>query len=83
MDIGIVTQDATAKGAADSNARQSAQVIELLKSVVPAASIRTINFSVNPNYRFPKEGGPPAGIGSNRECTENHRGGDRGGSEQY
>jgi hypothetical protein len=30
---------------------------------VPPANIKTINFSINPNYQYPKDGGAPAIIG--------------------
>ncbi|HVW84611.1 MAG TPA: SIMPL domain-containing protein, partial [Bryobacteraceae bacterium] len=59
MDIGVVTQDATARAVADRNAKQSAQLIDQLKTVIRAAEIKTINYSVNPNYRYPKDA-PPA-----------------------
>ncbi len=59
MDIGVISQAANAKAAADLNAKQSNVVIEALRAIVPATNIKTVNFSVNPNYEYPKNGGPP------------------------
>ena len=53
----------TSQGAAEANAKQSNAVLEQLRKLVPAANIRTVNFSVNPNYKYPAEGGPPAVLG--------------------
>lgn len=63
LDIGVITQDATAKGASDSNARQSNAVADQLRALVPATNIKTVNFSVNPNYRYPSGGGTPTILG--------------------
>jgi uncharacterized protein len=58
FDIGVVTQAATAKAAADQNSRQSDALIHELNAAFPSATIKGINFSVNPNYQYPKEGVP-------------------------
>ena len=63
MDIGVITQGATSKAATDANAKKSSAVVAQLRALVPAANIKTINFSVNPNYRFPNAGGPPVVLG--------------------
>jgi hypothetical protein len=63
MDVGVISQGATSQMASDSNARQSNVVIEALRKIVPPANIKTINFSINPNYQYPKDGGAPAIIG--------------------
>lgn len=67
LDIGIVVQASTPKAATDRNAAQTSVVIQQLRTIVPSADIKTINFSVDPNYRYPKEGGPPtiAGYSAN------------------
>jgi uncharacterized protein YggE len=57
MDIGVISQGTTSQAATELNARQSNAVIEQLRKIVPPANIKTINFSVNPNYQYPKEGG--------------------------
>jgi uncharacterized protein YggE len=59
MDIGVITQGTTSQAASDLNAKQSSAVIEQLRTFVAPANIKTINFSVNPNYQFPNEGGTP------------------------
>src|SRR5215218_1665968 len=53
MDVGVISQASTSHAAAEANARQSNAVLEQLRKLVPAANIRTINFSVNPNYKYP------------------------------
>jgi len=63
IDIGVITQGATAEAASDANAKQAQAVIDQLKSAAPAAVIKTVNFSINPNYRYPKDGGTPTILG--------------------
>ena len=60
MDVGVISQGATSQAAADANAKQSSAVVEQLRKMVPAGSIKTVNFSVNPNYQYPKDGSPPS-----------------------
>jgi uncharacterized protein len=60
LDIGVVTQATTAEAAASQNATQSRAVLDKLRGVLgPKADIRTISYSVNPNYQYPREGGKP------------------------
>lgn len=58
FDIGVVTQASTAKAAADQNASQSNILMRELKAALPSATIKGLNFSVNPNYEYPREGTP-------------------------
>ena len=58
FDIGVVTQASTAKEATDQNDTQSKALIRELRSAFPSASVKSINFSVNPNYHYPPEGPP-------------------------
>jgi uncharacterized protein YggE len=58
FDIGVVTQAPTAKAAADQNATQSATLVKQLTASFPSAVINTINYSVNPNYRYPQNSAP-------------------------
>jgi uncharacterized protein YggE len=58
FDIGVVTQATTPKAATDLNTKQSDALIHELKVALPSATINGINFSVNPNYLYPKEGAP-------------------------
>jgi hypothetical protein len=64
IDIGVVTQAATAQAAGAQNARQLETVLaELRKALGPAADIRTASYSLHPNYRHPRDGGQPAVTG--------------------
>ncbi len=63
IDIGVVTQGATAQAASDANSKQANSVIDQLKAAAPGATIKTVNLSVNPNYRYAKEGGTPTILG--------------------
>ena len=58
FDIGVVTQASTAKAAADQNATQSDTLVKQLTATFPAAVINTVNYSVNPNYRYPQNSAP-------------------------
>ena len=58
FDIGIVTQGSSAKAATDENTRQSDALVRELSAAFPKASIKGINFSVNPNYQYPQGGTP-------------------------
>jgi uncharacterized protein YggE len=58
FDIGVMTQAATAKAASDENTRQSSALVRELTAAFPAASIRGLNFSVNPSYQYPQGGAP-------------------------
>ena len=60
IDIGVVTQAKTAQAASAANATQFTEVINALKKIAGAgAEIQTVSYSVQPNYRYPKEGGTP------------------------
>lgn len=58
FDIGVITQGPTAKAAADQNATQSNALVKQLGAALPAANVKAINFSVNPNYQYPRDGVP-------------------------
>jgi hypothetical protein len=58
FDIGVVTQAAAAKDATDQNASRSSGLVQELKAAFPSATIKAVNFSVNPNYQYPREGTP-------------------------
>ena len=59
LDIGVVTQGATAQAAGADNASQLNSVLGRLRGLGPAAEIKTVNYSMTPNYRYPKDGGQP------------------------
>ncbi len=60
VQIGVVTQAATAQAAAADNARQLDAVLAALRKVMGTdAAIRTVGYSVRPEMRYPREGGTP------------------------
>jgi uncharacterized protein YggE len=66
IDIGVTTEAPTAQAAAQQNAKQLSDVLaELKKMLPPAATVETVSYSVNPNYRYPRDGGKPAISGYN------------------
>ncbi|HKY03306.1 MAG TPA: SIMPL domain-containing protein, partial [Blastocatellia bacterium] len=51
IDVGVVTQAPNAKNAADENARKVDAVLAALRKVLgPEAEIKTVGYSLNPNY---------------------------------
>src|SRR5215216_6298793 len=60
IDIGVVTQAQTAQDAASQNAQKVEAVLAALrKAIGAAADIKTVGYSLNPNYRYPERGGQP------------------------
>jgi uncharacterized protein len=60
LHIGVVTQAQTAQSAATQNAQRLDTVLaELRRALAPEAEIKTISYSLHPNYRYPREGGAP------------------------
>src|SRR5215471_7103753 len=60
LHIGVITQGQTAEAAGSQNARQSSSVIAELKQAVGSnGEIKTVGYSLNPNYRYPRDGGTP------------------------
>jgi uncharacterized protein YggE len=68
FDIGVLAEAATAKAASDRSSGQSSALIHELRAAFPSATIDNINFSVNPNYRYPPSG-PPAIAGYTASST--------------
>lgn len=59
VDIGVVTQTATAQEAATQNARQVDQVIAQLRKALPAGTeIQTVGYSLHPVYRHARDAAP-------------------------
>ncbi len=58
LDIGVVTQAPSTEAASAQNTQRVATITQSLRALVPAADIKTINLSINPNFRYPKEGAP-------------------------
>src|SRR5215831_14420154 len=60
IDATVTTQGMTAQAASSQNATQSATVLSALTQLLGAgANIKTINYSVTPNYTYPPNGGIP------------------------
>jgi uncharacterized protein YggE len=60
IDIGVTTQAQTAQTAAANNAQRLETVLaELRRDLGAGAEIKTVSYSLNPDYRYPKEGGKP------------------------
>ncbi len=60
IEIAVVTQARTAQAAAADNARRLNTVLaDLRNGLSSSAEIKTTGYSVNPDYRYPKEGGSP------------------------
>ena len=57
LDIGLLSQAQTSQAAADQNAAKSKQFVTQLQSLIAPGGINSVNLSINPNYRYPKEGG--------------------------
>lgn len=60
LDVGVISQGPTSEAASAVNATRSKTVIDTLRGLLPSANIQTVNFSVNPNYEYPKDGSPPS-----------------------
>lgn len=70
IDIGVVTQAQTAQAAAGQNANATDAVVRQLKQAIgTAGSIRTVNYSLHPDYRYPQGGGKPQIIGYSANNT--------------
>ena len=60
IDIGVVAQARNAPDAAKENAEKLSRVMtELKKLLGKTDEIKTASYSLNPNYRYPREGGKP------------------------
>ncbi|MGA8761622.1 MAG: SIMPL domain-containing protein [Candidatus Sulfotelmatobacter sp.] len=58
FDIGVVTQATTPQAAGDQNASQSNALVRELNAAFPSATAKGIDFSINPNYQYPRDGAP-------------------------
>jgi uncharacterized protein len=60
IDIGVMTQAQVAESAATQNAQRLDAVLREMRNILGSdADIKTINYSISPNYIYPKEGGQP------------------------
>jgi len=70
IEIGVLTQASSAEAAAARNAAQTTAVLSKLGSIVGiAGSLRTANYSLNPNLRYTPNGGSPTIDGYNANNT--------------
>jgi len=61
IDIGVTTQAQDSEAAASQNAaRLSAVLTAVRRAAGPGAQLTTTEYSINPNYTYPRRGGPPA-----------------------
>ena len=64
IDFGVTTQGPTAQAAGAQNAKQFEAVLAALrKALGPSAEVKTVNYSLQPEYKYPKEGGKPQIVG--------------------
>src|SRR5450759_1024646 len=64
IDIGVVTQGATAQDASTQNATRLSAVLTALQAVLGLmGDIRTVNYTLTPNYNYPPNGGTPTLLG--------------------
>jgi uncharacterized protein YggE len=60
IDIGVTTQSSRSREAATRNAQAVASVHKALeRELGSAATMRTISYTLNPDYRYPGDGGKP------------------------
>ena len=60
IEIGVITQGATALTVAEQNAKQTDVVLADLRRVLGGSKqLKTTNYSVRPNYQYPKPGAAP------------------------
>jgi uncharacterized protein YggE len=60
IDIGVITQAQNAQAAAQQNAQKLDTVIAALRRALDqTAEIKTVGYSLSPNYRYPTTGGQP------------------------
>lgn len=64
IDIGVTTQAQKSQPAAAQNAARLAAVIAAVKRVAgPGAQLTTTEYSISPNYNYPRDGGTPTIVG--------------------
>jgi hypothetical protein len=64
IDIGVTTQAHESQAAAAQNASRVSTVIAAVKRVAgPTAQLTTAEYSVSPNYSYPRDGGTPTLVG--------------------
>ncbi len=60
VSVGLTNQSKTAQGAATENANRTDAVVKALKALIGSGDeVKTQQYSVNPQYSYPKPGGSP------------------------
>ncbi len=60
IDIGVVTQSDNSQTVVSQNAQKLEATLSRLRGLLGAnADVKTISYTVSPNYRYPREGGEP------------------------
>lgn len=64
IDIGVTTQAQKSEAAASQNATRLSAVIAAVRQAAGAGTqLATTEYSINPNYNYPKDGGTPTVVG--------------------
>jgi uncharacterized protein YggE len=59
IDIGVSTHAARSQDAAAQNAKAVQAMLDAVRQAVPPAVLKTISYSLNPNYEYHSSGGEP------------------------
>jgi len=59
IDIGVNTRAPTSQEAAARNAREVEAVLAAVRKATPTAELKTVSYSLNPNYQYHPGGGEP------------------------
>lgn len=61
ISVGVVTQADTSQAAVEQNAKKLEATLARLRQLLGSgADIKTVSYTLSPNYRYPKEGGEPS-----------------------
>ncbi|HEY4749899.1 MAG TPA: SIMPL domain-containing protein [Steroidobacteraceae bacterium] len=63
IEIGVSTRATQSQEAAAQNARQVESMLAAVHKAVPAAQLKTVSYSLNPNYEYHVSGGEPTVTG--------------------
>ena len=60
LDVGLLSQAQSSQAATEQNAAKAKQYVAHLAGLINQGDIKSVNLSVNPDYRYPKDGGVAA-----------------------
>lgn len=69
LDIGVQSQAGTSQLAADQNTAKTKELVKGLQPLIGSSDISLANLSINPNYRYAKEGGAASITGYTANST--------------